>query len=97
MRHDRLQTVVLVTRYMSSRLATTRDRHALGALTADAAGDLDVLGLDGDPLGMDGFQVAVLKEMDEVRLGRLLQRDDGLRLPWHFLPGLHESGVASVC
>ena len=30
---------------------------------------------------MDGLQVAVLKEMDEVRLGRFLQRDDGLRLP----------------
>ena len=30
---------------------------------------------------MDGLQVAVLKEVDEVRLGRFLQRDDGLRLP----------------
>ena len=51
----------------------------LGALATDAASELDVLGLDRDPLGVDGLQVAVLKEMDEVRLGRFLQRDDGLR------------------
>ena len=44
-----------------------RVRDALGALAADAAGDLDVLGLDCDPLGVDGLQVAVLKEMDSCR------------------------------
>ena len=66
----------------SSQLATARaSDHALGAFNADAAGELDVLGLDRDPLGVDGLQVAVLKEMDKVRLGRFLQRDDGLRLP----------------
>ncbi|BAS96274.1 Os06g0160000, partial [Oryza sativa Japonica Group] len=48
-----------------------------GALTADAAGELDVLGHDGDALGVDGAQVSVLEEPDEVRLRGLLQRGDG--------------------
>lgn len=33
--------------------------------------------LDSDTLGVDGAQVGVLKEGDEVRLNRLLQRTDG--------------------
>ena len=36
--------------------------------------------LDGDTLGVDGAQVGVLKEGDEVRLNRLLQSADGGRL-----------------
>ena len=77
-----LQTIVTLIREFARRLGDCKTvRAALGALAADAAGDLDVLGLDCDPLGVDGLQVAVLKEVDEVRLGRLLQRDDRLRLP----------------
>jgi hypothetical protein len=38
---------------------------------------LDVLGHDGDALGVDGTEVGVLEEPDEVRLGGLLQRGDG--------------------
>ena len=49
----------------------------LRALATEAAGQLDVLGLDGDTLGVDGAQVGVLKERDEVRLDRLLQGTDG--------------------
>ena len=45
----------------------------LAALTADAAGELDVLGHDGDPLGVDGAEVGVLEEGDEVGLGGFLQ------------------------
>jgi hypothetical protein len=41
---------------------------SLVALTTEAAGELDVLGLDGDTLGVDGAQVGVLEEGDEVRL-----------------------------
>lgn len=37
-------------------------------------------GLNGDTLGVDGAQVGVLKEGDEVGLDRLLQRTDGRRL-----------------
>lgn len=49
----------------------------LVALTAEAAGELDVLGLDGDTLGVDGAQVGVLEEGDEVGLDRLLEGADG--------------------
>ena len=38
------------------------------------------LGLDGDTLGVDGGQVGVLEERDEVGLGSLLERHDGRRL-----------------
>ena len=53
----------------------------LRALAADGARELHVLGLDRDPLAVDGLQVAVLKEADQVCLSRLLQRDNRLRLP----------------
>jgi hypothetical protein len=52
----------------------------LRAFTADAAGELDVLGHDGDTLGVDGAQVGVLEEADQVRFRRLLQRHDGRAL-----------------
>ena len=51
--------------------------RSLGALAADATGKLNVLGHDGDTLGVDGAQVGVLKETDEVSLGGLLQSHDG--------------------
>nr|XP_041569802.1 uncharacterized protein LOC105758485 [Taeniopygia guttata] len=51
-----------------------------GALTADAAGQLDVLGHDGDALGVDGAQVGVLEEPHQVGLAGLLQRHDGRAL-----------------
>lgn len=49
----------------------------LRALTAEAAGQLDVLGLDGDTLGVDGAEVGVLEEGDEVGLDGLLESTDG--------------------
>ena len=49
----------------------------LTALSADTAGELDVLGHDGDALGMDGAQVCVFEERDEVSLGGFLKSDDG--------------------
>uniref|UniRef100_A0A671TM75 Core Histone H2A/H2B/H3 domain-containing protein n=1 Tax=Sparus aurata TaxID=8175 RepID=A0A671TM75_SPAAU len=48
----------------------------LSALSADAAGQLDVFGHDGDPLGVDGAQVGVLEETDQVSLAGLLQSHD---------------------
>lgn len=53
------------------------ERSRLRALTAEAAGKLDVLALDGDTLGVDGAQVSVLEEGDEVSLDGLLERADG--------------------
>jgi hypothetical protein len=52
----------------------------LVALTAEAAGKLNVLGLDGDTLGVDGAEVGVLEEGDEVGLDGLLESTDGRRL-----------------
>ena len=48
-----------------------------GALTADSAGELHVLGHDGDALGVDGAQVGVLEEADHVSLRGLLESKDG--------------------
>ena len=55
-------------------------RAHLGALATDAAGQLDVLGHDGHALGVDRAQVGVLEEANQVRLGGLLEGDDGRRL-----------------
>jgi len=48
----------------------------LGTLSTDAAGKLDVLGHDGDTLGVDGAQVGVLKETNQVSLRGLLESHD---------------------
>ncbi|KAF3840682.1 hypothetical protein F7725_006544 [Dissostichus mawsoni] len=49
---------------------------SLSSLSADTAGQLDVFGHDGDPLGVDGAQVGVLEQADQVRLAGLLQSHD---------------------
>ncbi len=49
---------------------------SLSALSTDAAGQLDVFGHDGDSLGVDGAQVGVLKQTDQVSLAGLLQGHD---------------------
>ena len=46
---------------------------SLGTLSTDSASQLDVFGHDGNPLGMDGTEIGVLKETDEVSLTGLLQ------------------------
>jgi hypothetical protein len=51
--------------------------RSLTAFTTEATSELDVLGLDGDTLGMDGAQVGVLEEGDEVGLDGLLESADG--------------------
>ena len=58
-------------------------------LATDPAGQLDVLGLDGDALCVDGTEVGVLEEMDEEGLGCLLQRKDGVYLPTERGPRVH--------
>jgi histone H3 len=52
----------------------------LRALATETTGELEVLGLDGDTLGVDGGEVGVLEEGDEVGLGSLLEGHDGRRL-----------------
>jgi len=49
----------------------------LSTLATDTAGQLDVLGHDGHTLGVDGAQVGVLKQTNQVGLAGLLQGHDG--------------------
>ena len=48
----------------------------LRALTADAAGELHVLRHDRDTLGVDGAQVGVFEEANEVGFGGFLEGED---------------------
>ena len=49
----------------------------LGPLSTDAASQLDVLGHDGHPLGMDSTQVGVLEESNEIGLRGFLEGSNG--------------------
>ena len=50
--------------------------NILGTFTTDTASQLDVLGHDGHTLGVNGAQVGVLKQTNQVSLGGLLQGHD---------------------
>ena len=50
------------------------------SLAADSAGELEVLGHDGDSLGVNGAQVGVLEQSNEVSLSSLLKGQDGRSL-----------------
>jgi histone H3 len=52
----------------------------LRALSTDTTGELNILGHDGDTLGVDSAQVGVLKEANEVGLSSLLKGKDGRSL-----------------
>ena len=52
------------------------DRNFLSSLSSDSSGQLDVLGHDGNSLGMDGAQVGVLKQTNKVSLTGLLESHD---------------------
>ncbi|KAH9845795.1 histone H3 [Teratosphaeria destructans] len=58
----------------------SEESHRLRALATETAGKLDVLALNGDTLGVDGAQVGVFEERDEVCLDGLLQGTDGRAL-----------------
>ena len=60
-------------------------------LPADAARELNVLGHDGHALGVDGAEVGVLEETDEVRLSSFLKRQDGVALEAEI--GLRHTGL----
>ena len=55
-------------------------KNFLGTLATDTAGKLDVLGHDGHALGVDGAQVGVLEQTDQVGLASLLKGHDGRAL-----------------
>ena len=50
-----------------------RDVIHLCSLSADSAGQLNVLGHDGDALGVDGAQVGVFKQTNKVSLASFLK------------------------
>ena len=52
----------------------------LSSLSTDATSQLDVLGHDGDALGMDGAQVGVLEETNQVCLASFLKCGHGRAL-----------------
>ena len=52
----------------------------LSTFTTDTAGQLDVLWHDSDTLGVNGAQVGIFEEANEVSLGSFLQSHDGGRL-----------------
>ena len=70
--------------YIFIRTPTATRTHLLSILRplpADAACELDVLGLDGHALGMDSAEVGVFEEADEVGFGSFLEGQDRRALP----------------
>jgi len=51
--------------------------RCLRALATESSGKLDILGLNGDTLGVDGTQVGILEERDKVSLNGFLEGTDG--------------------
>ena len=52
----------------------------LSSLSTDSSGKLDVLWHDGDTLGMDGAQVGVLKQTNQISLTGFLESHDSRAL-----------------
>jgi histone H3 len=53
---------------------------SLGPFSSDSPSQLDILWHDGHTLGVDGAQVGVLEETNQVSLTGLLEGSDGCRL-----------------
>jgi len=58
----------------------SRGGVGLSPLSTNPPGELDVLGHDGDTLGVDGAQVGVLEQPDQVSLAGLLKSSNSGRL-----------------
>ena len=52
----------------------------LGTFTTDTSGQLDILGHDGDTLGMDSAQVGIFEKTNQVSFGSFLESHDGAGL-----------------
>ena len=68
-----------VPRVVSDSLIEPDWSKFLCTLATDPPGQLDVLGHDGDTLGVDGAQVGVLKQTDQVGLAGLLKKRVAVR------------------
>jgi hypothetical protein len=55
-------------------------RACLRSLTTNATSQLNMLGHDGDTLGMNGAEIGIFKETHQVRFRRLLKGQDGRAL-----------------
>ena len=55
------------------------------SISSDSLGELKISGHDGDSLGVDGAQVGILEEGDEVGLGSFLKGKYGWALESEFL------------
>merc|ERR1719477_69583 len=62
------------------RITFTLYSNNLGPLAPDPPGELDVLGHNGDPLSMDGTQVSVLEQPEQISLTCFLEGTHGGRL-----------------
>ena len=56
----------------------------LCTFSADATGQLDVLGHDGDPLGVYGAQIGVFEQADQIGFASLLESHHGGTLETQF-------------
>jgi hypothetical protein len=74
-----VRTTRLCGEVQENRINSGKGRR-LGALATDTAGKLDVLGHDGDTLGVDGAKVGVFEKANEVGFGGLLEGEDGRAL-----------------
>ena len=54
--------------------------QSCGTFTTETTSELEILGLNGDALGVDGSQVGIFEEGDEVGLCGFLESHDGRRL-----------------
>merc|ERR1712088_158504 len=54
--------------------------NRLSTFTSDTSGQLDVLGHDGDTLGVDGAQVGIFEKTNQVSLSRFLESHDSAGL-----------------
>ena len=61
----------------NGRYSFVQETGDLSSLATDTSSQLDVLGHNGDPLGVNGAQVGVFKESDEVSLASFLEGHDG--------------------
>ncbi|PAV70689.1 hypothetical protein WR25_06754 [Diploscapter pachys] len=64
----------------TATISRSSQRGNLVAFASDPSGELDVLGHDGDSLGVDGAQIGVLEQAGQVGFGSLLQGEHCRRL-----------------
>lgn len=57
-----------------------RLNYYLSTLSTDSPGKLNILRHDGNPLRMDGAEVGVLKQTNQVSLRSFLKRKNGMAL-----------------